>query len=578
MPRKKNPDIEYKICIHNNRGYTYAASIENTISEKTKKKYKRYIHWGVVDRELVFYPNLLFLSLPKETRNKFIFPSGWSISYENKDICNLPIVKRPSLLDEKAQYNNRLYGHIWLLLEISKKIGLTTDLIDIFENNINIVNELMTLGIYACVGNQSFNHVNSWQLVVKTPTEKNLTPHYITRLTQYISDNHRMLLIKARLIRQPNKGLVACDSTTRSAWGHCLADIHWGYNKDNPTLKNTVEVVVYSISTHEPLYYRSFAGNISDYITLRTIQADLNSFNINKFTFIFDRGYQSLENIDRLIIDNISFLMCTKVYERFIYDTIKEIKFDSTGLPCNMEYDEDLQIYYIQFKELYTVNTLYENKEKLNVVIIKDIYLDINRRFECLRQINKDISEEENEIEKIKLEKSKDFKKMKYYRVKISNHEINIIRNNDRIEKEKDCCGFFSMVSYKMFGTAIDHYYSYKLRDEQEKYFDIMKNQMGFDIQRNSSESGKNGRLFILFIGLILKSKLRYTWKSRLHDIYPTSIDILNEMRSIRMCEYNDGSSHITTFSGRQLDICDAFDINPPLECVTKRNKNKKIQ
>jgi len=48
------------------------------------------------------------------------------------------------------------------------------------------------------------------------------------------------------------------------------------------------------------------------------------------------------------------------------------------------------------------------------------------------------------------------------------------------------------------------------LRDEKEKNFDIMKDQMGFDILRNWSEKGKTGRLLILFIGHILMSKVRY--------------------------------------------------------------------
>ena len=54
----------------------------------------------------------------------------------------------------------------------------------------------------------------------------------------------------------------------------CLADIRWGRNKDNEQLQNTLEVVVYSLDTHEPIYYRTFAGNENDSRTLRTIIND----------------------------------------------------------------------------------------------------------------------------------------------------------------------------------------------------------------------------------------------------------------------------------------------------------------
>ena len=49
--------------------------------------------------------------------------------------------------------------------------------------------------------------------------------------------------------------------------------------------------------------------------------------------------------------------------------------------------------------------------------------------------------------------------------------------------------------------TAQNHY---KLRDEQEKYFAMMKGVMGADRQRNWSELGKEGRLLILFVSQII--------------------------------------------------------------------------
>ena len=50
----------------------------------------------------------------------------------------------------------------------------------------------------------------------------------------------------------------------------------------------------------------------------------------------------------------------------------------------------------------------------------------------------------------------------------------------------------------------------YGLRDKQEKYFQQMKSQLGFDRQRNWSEEGKTDRLLILFVGLILSSYVRH--------------------------------------------------------------------
>jgi len=56
--------------------------------------------------------------------------------------------------------------------------------------------------------------------------------------------------------------MAAVDSTTRSAYGSTLADIKYGKNKERIPLSQTSEVVVYSLDSNMPVYYRTFPGNI----------------------------------------------------------------------------------------------------------------------------------------------------------------------------------------------------------------------------------------------------------------------------------------------------------------------------
>jgi len=36
------------------------------------------------------------------------------------------------------------------------------------------------------------------------------------------------------------------------------------------------------------------------------------------------------------------------------------------------------------------------------------------------------------------------------------------------------------------------------------------------------------------------------------------------------MCEYPNGKTHITSFTQPQVDICNAFEIEPPAGCLSK--------
>ena len=116
---------------------------------------------------------------------------------------------------------------------------------------------------------------------------------------------------------------------------------------------------------------------------------------------------------------------------------------------------------------------------------------------------------------------------------------------------------------------AMAAFRAYRLRDEQEKYFQQMKDQMSSDRQRNWSEEGKTGRLFILFVSLVLSSYVRYIWKStRLNDLFASSLDVVDEMRPIRLIEHTNRAKSITPFVGAQVDICKEFGFEIPDGCA----------
>ena len=124
---------------------------------------------------------------------------------------------------------------------------------------------------------------------------------------------------------------------------------------------------------------------------------------------------------------------------------------------------------------------------------------------------------------------------------------------------------------------AMRTYHTYGLRDEQEKYFQQMKSQMVADRQRNWSEEGKTGRLFILFVSLMLSSWVRYIWKSTdLYDLFSSSLEILDEMRPIRLIEHTNRAKVITPFVGAQADICEAFGVEIPEGCAPVYSSRKK--
>jgi hypothetical protein len=152
-------------------------------------------------------------------------------------------------------------------------------------------------------------------------------------------------------------------------------------------------------------------------------------------------------------------------------------------------------------------------------------------------------------------------------------------QNKKKVDRAHRLSGFFAIMTHGVNFSAIEAFRTYGLRDEQEKYFQQMKSQMVADRQRNWSEEGKTGRLFILFVSLILSSWVRHVWNStRLYDLFSSSLEILDEMRPIRLIEHTNRAKVITPFVGKQADICEEFDFDIPEGCApayTSRQKPK---
>ena len=61
-----------------------------------------------------------------------------------------------------------------------------------------------------------------------------------------------------------------------------------------------------------------------------------------------------------------------------------------------------------------------------------------------------------------------------------------------------------------------------------------------------------------------------------MRDEYESSLDMLDEMETIRFSEYTDGTSHMTTFSAKQAKICDACNVDVPNECLPRALREAK--
>lgn len=580
MARPTKADSIYKVSIHQNGKYRYATTHIYTLDKNGKRKYVN-CHWGTLDENNKFIPGKRFIYSSIEERQKLIFPTDWDMS-EVKKLSGFRSAGRPE--SEKTEHN-RLYGDIWLLNNVAAKTGLRSDLLSVFEGNEEQVNSILTLAYFSILTGYTYNRVARWQRNVKTPYQKELTPSMITRLSQSITEKDRMTLFKLRAARLKDNAVCAVDSTTRSAYGDSLADIHWGKNKEGIHLPQTSELVVYSLDDHMPVYYRTFPGNIPDSRSIETLLTDLNHAGFPNVTLLTDRGYESIQNLERYILRGQKMVMCVKTGQSFVLQHIDEFG-DFAGAPEEMDIDLESKVFYKQYDIDYTVKgkgdaTHKADRYKLN------LYFDPIKRGSDITSIMTEIEMQRKALQEIKdaeLPLDDDHSIKRLYKWFTIDYDINTRKiksfdvNEAKVKKARRTSGFYAIATLGMNLDAMQTLYLYGLRDEQEKCFQLMKTQLGYDRQRNWSEEGKTGRLFILFVGLILSSYVRHVWKTDtdLRKTFSSAVEIYDEMRAIRCVEHSGKAKHITPFVGQQIKIANAFGFKIPEGCEPQYTSKKK--
>lgn len=576
MARSIDSNTAYRVRLHKNNGYNYASTQPIVVDPELKSGRNKHvrIHWGTVDENKVFHPNKTFIMASPEERRKLIFPEDWDLS----EIQKLPSERtngRPSAAEEDS---NLLYGDLWLLEKVAEATGIRKDLITCLDGNKEKADAILTIAMYQVANGGSFNRIHHWQQIEKTPYPKPITAPFITALTQSITESNRMDLFRLRAARVKDGDLCAVDSTSRSAYGNSLADIKWGHNKERLPLEQTNEVVVYNLNTHMPIYYRTFPGNIPDSRSIETILLDLKHAGFPKLVLITDRGYESLRNLERYILNGQQLIMWVRVKQDMVMSRIREFG-NFSHVPDGMDIDEGSRLYYRQYDLDYTVDVRKGCQKKADRLKL-NLYFDPVVRSEMLLQLDIDIKRQREALKEIfasALPMDDDVstrKNYKYFKLGIeedSRKLLSFVLDEKKVNAAKLTAGFYANVTHAVDYTPMKAAESYALRDEQEKYFEQMKGPLGADRQRCWSEDGKNGRLFIYFIAMILASYVKHVWKSsNLHEQFDSFSEILDEMRPIRCVEHKGHAKHITPFVGKQIDICKAFGFDIPEDCQPK--------
>jgi len=349
------------------------------------------------------------------------------------------------------------------------------------------------------------------------------------------------------------------DTTSISSYASGLDLVEYGYNRNDERLPQINLCLAVDRSSRLPLWCRSIPGSIPDVKVLKRLIDDFSS-QCKVSEMILDRGFYSESNLKALRGNGVDILITVPFNTGHAKKMLKIRKLESA-----------------ENVVMFNGRTLFHSARKINAGggrCEAHLFFDEERKAGELERFFKKVAGVESQFNGGDSENAGEVKRAiedfasgmsGFFEISVNAGRIALSRKVDRMNERISRMGKMLLLSTSLNRTAEDVLESYYRRDFAEKYFDALKNKMGNDKLRTSTDKTSCGRMFIAMIGLILHSALHAAWnKSEIKNKFSMT-KVIAAMKPLKSVERSDGTRVLTEISKRQRDIIKALGLTPPV-------------
>ena len=476
-----------------------------------------------------------------------ITKDGNRIMYDKKPLEALP----PKL--------SKAFGNTYLLNSVGEKIGINNILRNIFNDEYDV---FITLVYYICCEDSSLSNAPKWLELNDAVLKTNLSSQYISNFLKTIGEEKRLEFFKEWVKHRLENEYIAFDITSISSYSKLIDMVELGYNRDKEKLLQINMGMFFGESSNLPIFYNQYPGSIKDVKTLKNMLTYCDVLGIKNIKFVIDKGFYSGQNISDMLEAKKKFTIAIP-FKSAVAQSRVELVRDTIKKPSKI----------IAMNELIYGETIKDKWKILKDDISKEytvhyhIMFDDDKRNDAENRIMSNVMRKKKEFEEYvtkynRLPKELD-KYSKYFTINKRKLTIEILDNV--IEEEMKYEGYMVIISNDLTNVK-DVFNTYRRKDVVEKSFDNMKNDLDFRRLRIHNENTLKGKMFIVFIALILKTYL-YNMVIQRGIVKEYSInEVLKEVQKIARIEFDKDTSLLTEISSEQRKIFRLLEIKEPNE------------
>jgi len=134
--------------------------------------------------------------------------------------------------------------------------------------------------------------------------------------------------------------------------------------------------------------------------------------------------------------------------------------------------------------------------------------------------------------------------------------------NADKVDEKLERAGFFILLSSKTELSSRDVLNIYRARDIVEKNFEQLKNRLDFKRMRTHWNKTTQGKMFVGFLSLILRSVMLRKIKENVQTKHLTFEKILIELKKIKAVSLTDMSEILLPLTKLQKTVLSVLDVS----------------